>query len=123
MPDLNATLTERSVGTAHIKVVGVGGGGQNAVNRMFRERVPEVEYISVNTDSQALDSASVPVKLRVGDQTARGLGVGGDPSKGRQCHEEDRNEMHGAAAASSQDVEAADNTGRTREGGRSLLYR
>ena len=69
MPDLNATLTERSVGTAHIKVVGVGGGGQNAVNRMFRERVPEVEYISVNTDSQALDSASVPIKLRVGDQT------------------------------------------------------
>ena len=93
MPDLNSTLTEQSVGTAHIKVVGVGGGGQNAVNRMFRERVPEVEYISVNTDSQALDSASVPVKLRVGDQTARGLGVGGDPSKGRQCHEEDRNEI------------------------------
>ena len=89
MPDLNSTLTEQSVGTAHIKVVGGGGGGQNAVNRMFRERVPEVEYISVNTDSQALDSASVPVKLRVGDQTARGLGVGGDPSKGRQCHEEE----------------------------------
>jgi cell division protein FtsZ len=93
MPDHNSTLPESSVGTANIKVVGVGGGGQNAVNRMYRERVPEVEYISVNTDSQALDASSVPIRLRVGDQTARGLGVGGDPAKGRQCHEEDRDEI------------------------------
>jgi cell division protein FtsZ len=93
MPDHNTPNSEESVGTANIKVVGVGGGGQNAVNRMYRERVPEVEYISVNTDSQALDASSVPVRLRVGDQTARGLGVGGDPSKGRQCHEEDRDEI------------------------------
>ncbi|MDA1279181.1 MAG: cell division protein FtsZ [Chloroflexi bacterium] len=87
------TMHEGIVGTTRIKVVGVGGGGQNAVNRMYRERVPEVEYISVNTDSQALDAASVPIRLRVGDQTARGLGVGGDPAKGRQCHEEDRDEI------------------------------
>ncbi|MBP38660.1 MAG: cell division protein FtsZ [Dehalococcoidia bacterium] len=93
MPDRNTPFIEGSVDTANIKVVGVGGGGQNAVNRMYRERVPEVEYISVNTDSQALDATSVPVRLRVGDQTARGLGVGGDPSKGRQCHEEDRDEI------------------------------
>jgi len=93
MPDHNTPIPENSVGTANIKVVGVGGGGQNAVNRMYRERVPEVEYISLNTDSQALDNASVPVRLRVGDSTARGLGVGGDPSKGRQCHEEDRDEI------------------------------
>ena len=93
MPDHNTPIPEGSVGTANIKVVGVGGGGQNAVNRMYRERVPEVEYISVNTDSQALDAASVPVRLRVGDSTARGLGVGGDPAKGRQCHEEDRDEI------------------------------
>ena len=93
MPDHNAPIPEGSVGTANIKVVGVGGGGQNAVNRMYRERVPKVEYISVNTDSQALDASSVPVRLRVGDQTARGLGVGGDPAKGRQCHEEDRDEI------------------------------
>jgi cell division protein FtsZ len=93
MPDHNTPLPEGSVGAANIKVVGVGGGGQNAVNRMYRERVPEVEYIAVNTDSQALDAATVPIRLRVGDQTARGLGVGGDPSKGRQCHEEDRDEI------------------------------
>ena len=96
MLDFNTALPERSeenVGTANIKVVGVGGGGQNAVNRMYRERVPEVEYISVNTDAQALDSSAIPVRLRVGDNTARGLGVGGDPSKGRQCLEEDRDEI------------------------------
>jgi cell division protein FtsZ len=93
MSDHNSLLPEGSVDTANIKVVGVGGGGQNAVNRMYRERVPEVEYISVNTDSQALDSSDAPIRLRVGDKTARGLGVGGDPSKGRQCHEEDRDEI------------------------------
>ncbi|MGY8880588.1 MAG: cell division protein FtsZ, partial [Dehalococcoidia bacterium] len=93
MPDHNTPSPESSVGTANIKVVGVGGGGQNAVNRMYRERVAGVEYISVNTDSQALDAASVPIRLRVGDSTARGLGVGGDPAKGRQCHEEDRDEI------------------------------
>ncbi|HIN16147.1 MAG TPA: cell division protein FtsZ [Dehalococcoidia bacterium] len=96
MLDFNTALpgrSEENVGTANIKVVGVGGGGQNAVNRMYRERVPEVEYISVNTDAQALDSSVVPVRLRVGDNTARGLGVGGDPSKGRQCLEEDRDEI------------------------------
>ena len=96
MPDFNTALKERSeenVGTANIKVVGVGGGGQNAVNRMYRERVPQVEYISINTDAQALDASAVPIRLRVGDNTARGLGVGGDPSKGRQCHEEDRDEI------------------------------
>ena len=82
-----------NVGTANIKVVGVGGGGQNAVNRMYRERVEGVQYISVNTDSQALEHSEIPLKLRVGDQTARGLGVGGDPAKGRQCHEEDREEI------------------------------
>ncbi|MFL2665073.1 MAG: cell division protein FtsZ [Dehalococcoidia bacterium] len=81
------------VGTANIKVVGVGGGGQNAVNRMYKERVEGVQYISVNTDSQALENSEIPLKLRVGDQTARGLGVGGDPAKGRQCHEEDREEI------------------------------
>ena len=78
---------------ANIKVVGVGGGGSNAVNRMFRDRIPEVEYIAVNTDSQALEKSTVPLRIRVGDQTARGLGVGGDPSKGRVCHEESIDEI------------------------------
>ncbi len=82
-----------NIGTAVIKVVGVGGGGCNAVSRMYRERIPEVEYIAVNTDHQALERVAVPVRIRVGDTTARGLGVGGDPSKGRACAEENREQL------------------------------
>jgi cell division protein FtsZ len=78
------------VGTATIRVVGVGGGGQNAVTRMYREPIPGADYIIVNTDKQAIELSNVPTRLRVGDTTARGLGVGGDPTRGRQCHEEDR---------------------------------
>ncbi|MDA1298117.1 MAG: cell division protein FtsZ [Chloroflexi bacterium] len=84
---------EGLIGTANIKVIGCGGGGSNAVSRMYRDRIPEVEYITINTDSQALSRSDVPIRLRVGDKTARGLGVGGDPEKGRACHEEDRDEI------------------------------
>ncbi|MEX0762696.1 MAG: cell division protein FtsZ [Dehalococcoidia bacterium] len=84
---------DKAIGTAKIKVIGVGGGGSNAVSRMYRDRIPEVEYMTVNTDAQALTRSDVPIRLRVGDKTARGLGVGGDPDKGRECHEEDRDEI------------------------------
>ena len=73
---------EGLIGTANIKVIGCGGGGSNAVSRMYRDRIPEVEYITVNTDSQALSRSDVPVRLRVGDSTARGLGVGGRHRRG-----------------------------------------
>ena len=85
--------TTKNLGRPKIKVVGVGGGGSNAVSRMYRDRISEVEYISVNTDAQALAKSQTPIRLRVGDETARGLGVGGDPSKGRKCHEENRDEI------------------------------
>ena len=81
------------IGKANIKVVGVGGGGSNAVSRMFLNRIPEIEYISINTDAQALSMAKTHTRLRVGDTLARGLGVGGDPIKGRECHEENREEI------------------------------
>jgi cell division protein FtsZ len=97
MVDNSAPIRDgKVVGTANIKVVGVGGGGSNAVSRMYRERIPEVEYIAMNTDKQALDRTDVPIRIRVGDTTARGLGVGGDPAKGRACHEEDRDEIRAA---------------------------
>ena len=96
MVDQTVTTIEEDIGLAAIKVVGVGGGGSNAVSRMYRERIPEVEYISVNTDAQALSRSDVPMRIRVGDRTARGLGVGGDPAKGRECHEEDRDEIKAA---------------------------
>ena len=90
---LDQRKTNSEFGAAKIKVVGVGGGGSNAVSRMYRDRIPEVDYIIVNTDAQALSRSEMPVTLRVGDQTARGLGVGGDPERGRQCVEEDRDQI------------------------------
>ncbi len=89
-----------NIGTAVIKVVGVGGGGCNAVSRMFRDRIPEVEYICINSDQQALERVNVPLRIRVGDITARGLGVGGDPARGRSCAEESRDALKAALEGS-----------------------
>ena len=81
-------------GLAQVKVIGIGGGGCNAVSRMYRDRVPGVEYIAVNTDAQHLLRCEVPVKVRVGDKLTRGLGVGGDPEIGRAAAEESREELY-----------------------------
>ena len=83
-------------GMARIKVVGVGGGGSNAVSRMFRERVPSVEYMIVNTDAQALVSCDVPLKMRIGDELTAGKGVGGNPDLGMKSAEESREELYDA---------------------------
>jgi cell division protein FtsZ len=83
-------------GIAQVKVIGVGGGGCNAVNRMYHDRVPGVEYLAVNTDAQHLLRLDVPVKIRVGDKLTRGLGVGGDPEIGRAAAEESREEIYEA---------------------------
>lgn len=92
--DLNAHAVDpESIGKVNIKVVGVGGGGSNAVNRMYENPIETVDYIVMNTDAQVLERAKVPHVLRVGDQTARGMGVGGDPKIGRLCHEENRREI------------------------------
>lgn len=90
---LDQRKAQGDIGAAKIMVVGVGGGGSNAVSRMYRDRIPEVDYIIVNTDAQALSRSEMPVTVRVGDQIARGLGVGGDPERGRQCVEEDRDKI------------------------------
>ena len=79
---------------ARIKVVGIGGGGSNAVSRMYRERIPGVEYIVVNTDSQALVRSDVPVKIRIGDQLTQGKGVGGMPELGAKSAEESREDLY-----------------------------
>ena len=79
---------------ARIKVVGIGGGGSNAVSRMFRERIPGVEYMVVNTDSQALVRSDVPVKIRIGDQLTQGKGVGGIPELGAKSAEESREDLY-----------------------------
>ena len=83
-------------GLAQVKVIGIGGGGCNAVSRMYRERVPGVEYLAINTDAQHLLRCEVPVKIRIGDKLTRGLGVGGDPEIGKAAAEESREELYEA---------------------------
>jgi cell division protein FtsZ len=78
---------------AQIKVVGVGGGGQNAVNRMIEEGIQGVEFISVNTDAQALMLSSAPQRLRIGEKITKGLGSGGNPDIGLRAAEESREEI------------------------------
>lgn len=83
-----------TIGVARIKVIGIGGGGTNAVARMYKQRIPGVEYAAVNTDAQHLLHVDVPVKLRMGDRLTRGLGVGGDPELGREAAEESREDLY-----------------------------
>lgn len=73
---------------ARIKVIGVGGGGGNAVNRMIESGVEGVEFIAVNTDAQALLNSSAPVSVRLGDKLTKGLGAGGRPEIGERAAEE-----------------------------------
>ncbi|MFI5371923.1 MAG: cell division protein FtsZ, partial [Candidatus Eisenbacteria bacterium] len=75
--------------TAKLKVVGCGGAGGNAVNRMIGAGLRGVEFISVNTDVQALNQSLAPTRLQIGVNTTRGLGSGGDPTVGRRSAEED----------------------------------
>ena len=78
---------------AQIKVVGVGGGGQNAVNRMIEEGIQGVEFIAVNTDAQALMLSSAPQRMRIGEKITKGLGSGGNPEIGQRAGEESRDEL------------------------------
>jgi cell division protein FtsZ len=81
---------------ALIKVVGVGGGGSNAVNRMIRAELMGVEFIAVNTDAQALLLSDAPHKIRIGDKVTKGLGAGADPSIGRKAAEDDSEKLYEA---------------------------
>jgi cell division protein FtsZ len=80
--------------SASIKVVGVGGGGSNAVSRMFRERIPGIEYMVVNTDTQALLLSDVPMRVSIGDILTQGKGVGGNPDLGAKAAEESREDLY-----------------------------
>jgi cell division protein FtsZ len=82
-------LRSDSENFALIRVIGVGGGGSNAVNRMIRAEMMGVEFIALNTDAQALLQSDAPHKLRIGDKITRGLGAGGDPTIGERSAEED----------------------------------
>ncbi|MBO9310080.1 MAG: cell division protein FtsZ [Chloroflexi bacterium] len=90
-------MSEGTVGDvnfAMIKVVGVGGGGCNAVNRMIEEGLGGVEFIAVNTDSQALMLSNARTRVRIGEKLTRGLGAGGNPEIGRKAAEESADELY-----------------------------
>jgi len=79
---------------ARIKVVGVGGGGVNAVNRMIEEGIQGVEFIGINTDAQALMLSKAPTRVRIGEKLTRGLGSGGNPETGRKAAEESAEDLY-----------------------------
>ena len=86
-------LDEQPTQRARMKVVGVGGGGGNAVNRMIEEALAGVQFISVNTDAQALGNSRSDLKVQIGKKLTRGLGAGARPEIGRQAIEENRDEV------------------------------
>src|SRR5215210_1055968 len=92
LPRMPFEFAESEPQNARMKVVGVGGGGGNAVNRMIEEHLEGVEFISVNTDAQALTNSKADVKIQIGKKLTRGLGAGARPEIGRQAIEENRDE-------------------------------
>jgi cell division protein FtsZ len=91
---MDSTKNMQAETFARIKVIGVGGGGSNAVNRMIAEGIQGVEFIAVNTDAQALLLSKAPKRVRLGDKLTRGLGAGGDPEVGRKAAEESADDLY-----------------------------
>ncbi|ETW95301.1 MAG: hypothetical protein ETSY1_31175, partial [Candidatus Entotheonella factor] len=88
-----ANETER---LAHIKVIGVGGGGGNAVNTMIAAGLQGVEFLTANTDAQALDATEAEGKIQIGVELTKGLGAGANPEIGRKAAQEDRDAIMAA---------------------------
>src|SRR5438046_8095562 len=76
-------------GAARIKVVGIGGGGGNAVNTMIAAGLPGVDFIAANTDAQALKANLSPIKMQLGEKMTRGIGAGGKPEVGKDAAQRD----------------------------------
>ena len=88
---MNVNLPE--LGSARIKVIGVGGGGTNAVNRMIDAGLNGIEFLAMNTDVQVLNVSKAPRKIQLGENSTRGLGAGGNPEIGRSAAEESKSEV------------------------------
>jgi cell division protein FtsZ len=114
-------LRSDSENFALIRVVGVGGGGSNAVNRMIRAEMMGVEFIAVNTDAQALLQSDAPHKIRIGDKITRGLGAGGDPTIGQRAAEEDSEKIYEALKDSDMVFITAGMGGGTGSGGAPII--
>ncbi|MBR3908811.1 MAG: cell division protein FtsZ, partial [Clostridia bacterium] len=89
-------IAEELANVVQIKVVGVGGGGGNAVNRMVDAGVKGVQFVAINTDKAALFKSKADVKLQIGDKTTAGMGAGGNPNNGNAAAEESRDEIAAA---------------------------
>ncbi|MDR2895499.1 MAG: cell division protein FtsZ [Propionibacteriaceae bacterium] len=108
---------------ADIKVVGVGGGGVNSVNRMIEDDLQGVEFLAVNTDAQALLMSDANVKLDIGRNLTRGLGAGADPEKGRQAAEDHAEEIEAALTGADMVFVAAGEGGGTGTGAAPVVAR
>ena len=102
---------------AKIRIVGIGGGGSNAVNSMINKGLEGVEFCVLNTDVQALEKSSAPLKLQIGKNLTRGLGAGADPEVGKKAVEEDREEIGNMIASSDMVFVTAGMGGGTGTGG------
>ena len=108
---------------AVIKVAGIGGGGVNAVNRMIETGLKGVEFIAVNTDSQALLMSDADVKLDIGREATRGLGAGADPDVGRRAAEDHADEVEEVLKGADMVFVTAGEGGGTGTGGAPVVAR
>jgi len=96
MSDLAFNFDESITPTAKMKVVGVGGAGGNAVNRMISSGLTGVEFVAINTDLQALNICKAETRIQIGKTLTKGLGAGADPEVGRRAVEEDQDAVYNA---------------------------
>ncbi|MCI0398722.1 MAG: cell division protein FtsZ [Chloroflexi bacterium] len=108
---------------ARIRVIGVGGGGSNAVNRMIAEGVTGVDFIAVNTDAQALMLSNAPMRVRIGEKLTRGLGSGGNPEQGTKAAEESAEDLYEVLKGSDMVFITAGMGGGTGTGGAPIVAR
>jgi cell division protein FtsZ len=106
---------------AQIKVIGVGGGGSNAVNRMIDAGLKGIDFITVNTDAQSLELAKSGIKLQIGNKLTKGLGSGGNPDVGHQAAEESREELESVLKGSDMIFITAGMGGGTGTGGAPVI--
>jgi cell division protein FtsZ len=92
--DMQPKLVPETENFARIKVLGVGGGGSNAVNRMIEEGLRGVEFVAINTDAQALMLSEAPTRVRIGDKLTKGLGSGGEPEIGSKAADESNDDLY-----------------------------
>jgi cell division protein FtsZ len=117
------TLVEPSIYLAVIRVVGVGGAGLNAVNRMIDAGIPEVDFVAVNTDVQQLQTSDAPTKIHIGGEIMRGLGTGANTDLGRKAAEESEDQIKAVLRGSDMVFVTAGEGGGTGSGGAPIVAR